>query len=204
MALLMEPGSEPKTESEIADLEAIAAIKESIALELKASSFRRNFFEHEKGNEYVKMGKKHYSDAIYCYTIAINQKVLSEAENSLLYANRAHVNLLLGNYRRALTDADEAIKLCPTNVKALYRATKAVLALNLLTEAKSYCEKELEHDPNNFELKKLLKQIDLRKLEEEQREAEVNRAVAEAKGLENGDGNVLRTYWTKEAITGQR
>ena len=71
----------------------------------------------EKGNEYVKMGKKHYSDAIDCYTRAINQNVLSDSENSILFANRAHVNLLLGNYRRALMDAEDAIKLCPTNVK---------------------------------------------------------------------------------------
>lgn len=65
------------------------------------------------------MGKKHYSDAIDCYTRAINQKALSDSENSAIYANRAHVNLLLGNYRRAITDAEEAIKLCPTNVKVL-------------------------------------------------------------------------------------
>lgn len=73
----------------------------------------------EKGNDYVKKGKKHYSDAIDCYTRAINQTVLSDSENSVLYANRAHVNLLLGNYRRALTDAEEALKLCPTNVKVV-------------------------------------------------------------------------------------
>lgn len=71
----------------------------------------------EKGNEYVKLGKKHYSDAIDCYTRAINQKALSDFENSVLFANRAHVNLLLGNYRRALTDAEESINLCQTNVK---------------------------------------------------------------------------------------
>ena len=71
----------------------------------------------EKGNEYVKMGKKHYSDAIDCYTRAINQNVLSDSENSILFANRAHVNLLLGNHRRALMDAEDAIKLCPTNIK---------------------------------------------------------------------------------------
>lgn len=106
MALWMDKGSEPLTESEVADLQAIAALKESTAIELK-----------EKGNEYVKMGKKHYSDAIDCYTRAINQNVLSDSENSILFSNRAHVNLLLGNYRRALVDADEAIKLCPTNIK---------------------------------------------------------------------------------------
>ena len=65
----------------------------------------------------MKKGKKHYSEAIENYTKAINQGVLSDSETSILFSNRAHVNLLLGNYRRALTDAEEAIKLCPDNVK---------------------------------------------------------------------------------------
>ena len=71
----------------------------------------------EKGNQYVKMGKKHYSDAIDYYTRAIDQKALSDSETSILFANRAHVNLLLGNLRRALTDSNEALKLCPSNIK---------------------------------------------------------------------------------------
>ncbi|XP_057964073.1 uncharacterized protein LOC131155152 [Malania oleifera] len=172
MALWMETGSEPKTDSEIADLDAISALKESAALELK-----------EKGNQYVKMGKKHYSDAIDYYTRAINQKVLSDYENSIIFANRAHVNLLLGNYRRALLDAEEAIKLEATNVKALYRAAKASVSLNMLTEAQSFCKKGLEKDPNNEELKKLENLIDLRKSECEQRELQVSKAVAAAKDL---------------------
>ncbi|KAJ6403658.1 hypothetical protein OIU84_011960 [Salix udensis] len=172
MALWMEAGSEPKTESEIADLQAISALKHSTALELK-----------EKGNEYVKMGKKHYSDAIECYTRAINQEALSDSDNSIVYSNRAHVNLLLGNYRRALTDAREAIKLCPTNVKAMYRAAKASLSLNLLVEAKSFCENGLEQNPDNEELKRLARQINLVKMELDKREAEVSKAVSEAKDL---------------------
>ncbi|KAL0318918.1 UNVERIFIED_CONTAM: Tetratricopeptide repeat protein 4 [Sesamum angustifolium] len=172
MALWMEAGSEPKTNEEIVDLEAIAALKESAAIELK-----------EKGNEYVKMGKKHYSDAIDCYTRAINQKALGNSESSIIYSNRAHVNLLLGNYRRALQDAEEAIKLSPTNVKALYRAVKAALSLNLMDEAKSYCEKGLQQSPDNEELKKLDKQIDLKISEQQQHEAEVSKAVAAAKDL---------------------
>ncbi|KAI3455083.1 hypothetical protein Pfo_011746 [Paulownia fortunei] len=170
MALWMEAGSEPRTNEEIVDLEAISALKESAAVELK-------------GNEYVKKGKKHYSDAIDCYTRAINQKALSDSENSILYSNRAHVNLLLGNYRRALQDAEEAIKLCPTNVKALYRAVKASLSLNLLDEAKSYCQKGLQQSPDNEELKKLAKQIDVKKSENEHHEVEVSKAVAAAKDL---------------------
>lgn len=37
MALWMEAGSEPKTDSEVADLEAISALKESAAIELKVA-----------------------------------------------------------------------------------------------------------------------------------------------------------------------
>lgn len=37
MALWMEKGSEPRTETEIADLDAIAALKQSAAIELKVS-----------------------------------------------------------------------------------------------------------------------------------------------------------------------
>lgn len=37
-----------------------------------------------------------------------------------MFANRAHVNLLLGNNRRALEDAEEAIKLSPANVKVCH------------------------------------------------------------------------------------
>ncbi|OMO52188.1 Tetratricopeptide TPR-1 [Corchorus olitorius] len=172
MALWMDAGSEPKTESEIADLQAISAIKESAALELK-----------EKGNELVKKGKKHYIEAIDCYSRAINQNVLNNQDTSLLFSNRAHVNLLLGNFRRALSDSQDAIKLYPANVKAYYRAAKACLSLNLLREAKSYCESGIEKDPSNEELKKLAKQIDLKKLEQEEREAHVSKALLEAKDL---------------------
>lgn len=65
----------------------------------------------------MKKVKKHYKDAIDCYTRAINQKALNDSETSVLFANRAHVNLMLGNFRRALNDAEEAIKLSSSNVK---------------------------------------------------------------------------------------
>ncbi|KAK7393346.1 hypothetical protein VNO78_21899 [Psophocarpus tetragonolobus] len=172
MALWMEKGSEPLTDNERADLEAIAALKESAAVEFK-----------EKGNQYVKMGKKHYSDAIDCYTKAIDQKALSDCETSILFANRAHVNLLLGNHRLALTDSQEALKLSPSNIKAIYRAAKASLSLNMLAEAREYCLKGLQLDPNNEEFKNLDRQIGIKISEKEKHEAEVSKAVAEAKEL---------------------
>ncbi|KAI3678767.1 hypothetical protein L6452_38070 [Arctium lappa] len=172
MALLMEKGAEPQTEKELADLDAIAALKESAAIELK-----------EEGNKYVKLGKKHYSEAINCYTRAINQKALSNSETSIIFSNRAHVNLLLGNYGRALSDSEEAMKLSPTNVKAFYRAAKASLSLNKLVEAKTFCEKGLDRNPDNEELKKLLKQIDSQIFERQQHEAQVSKALKASKDL---------------------
>ncbi|XP_026457902.1 tetratricopeptide repeat protein 4 homolog isoform X1 [Papaver somniferum] len=172
MALLMEPGAEPLTENEKADLDAIAAIKKSSAFELK-----------DKGNEYVKMGKKHYSDAIDCYTRAINQKALTDSDTSIVFSNRSHVNLLLGNYRRALNDAEEGIKLSPSNVKAHYRAAKAAFSLELFTEALEFCRRGLEHSPSNDELKKLEKQINPKILERENHDAQVSKAIAAAKNI---------------------
>lgn len=172
MAFFMDEGSEAVTESEIADLAAITAIRESAALELK-----------DEGNQYVKMGKKHYTKAIDCYTRAINQKVTGAPDTSILYANRAHVNLLLGNYRHALTDAEEAIKLCSTNVKAYYRAAKAAFFLNMLTEAASFCRFGLEQSPSNEQLKQLSFQINIRQKEHEDRKAQISQAISAAEDL---------------------
>ncbi|CAM0876270.1 unnamed protein product [Alopecurus aequalis] len=175
MALLMEPGSEPLTEGEKADLEGIAAIKESAAREYK-----------EQGNHFVKMGRKHYADAVDCYTKAIAQMGALSAPNpdaSVLFANRAHVNLLLGNHRRALDDAEQAIRLSPSNVKAHYRAVKAAIALDLLPEAASFCRRGLEQDPGNEELKKFLSQVEAQQREQDRQRAKVAQAVSAAKDL---------------------
>ncbi|KAK1260897.1 hypothetical protein QJS04_geneDACA002296 [Acorus gramineus] len=170
---MMGEGSEPMTEGERADLDPIEALKASAALELK-----------EKGNEYVKMGKKHYGDAIDCYTRAINQDALSESESSIVFANRAHVNLLLGNFRRAFDDAKKAVELCSTNVKAHYRAAKAAFSLDLLTEAATFCQSGLDQQPpSNDDLKKLAMQIESRRKDKENREALASKAVAAAKEL---------------------
>lgn len=58
---------------------------------------------------------------------------------------------------------------------------KASLSLKLLAEAESYCQKGLEQFPDNEELKKLFSQICLQKSENELREAQVSKALSEAK-----------------------
>ncbi|BFI41885.1 tetratricopeptide repeat protein 4 [Marchantia polymorpha subsp. ruderalis] len=150
MALMMEPGrTEPLNEEEDADMAAIEAIRESAVTELK-----------DQGNDFVKKGKKHYKDAIDCYTRAINQKTKDASMNSILYGNRAQVNLLLGNYRRAIDDADEAVKLNPSNVKAFYRGAKAALSLGLWPKVAELCSEGLNVEPANKELQSMKKQVE--------------------------------------------
>lgn len=144
MALWLEPGSESVTPEAQADLDALSALKHSAAIELK-----------DKGNEFVKMGKKYYKDAVDCYTRAIDQKSMDAVCTSVLYANRAQVNLLLGNNRRALIDAQQAIELNKANIKAYFRGAKAALSLESLQEALQFCLAGLEQEPNNAELSKL-------------------------------------------------
>ncbi|GKE68150.1 hypothetical protein Tco_1526222, partial [Tanacetum coccineum] len=63
------------------------------------------------------------------------------------------------------------------------RAAKASLSLNKLVEAKDYCDKGLNQNSDNEELKKLKKQINSQILERKQREAQVSKALTAAKDL---------------------
>ncbi len=76
----------------------------------------------EQGNKALKTGldakKRFYlREAIKQYTEGLNLACPDAELNSVLYANRAHINLLLGNFRNALQDALAAAKANPTNLK---------------------------------------------------------------------------------------
>lgn len=154
MALWLDPNSESVTPEAQADLDGLSALKQSAAIELK-----------EKGNDLVKMGKKHYTDAVDCYTRAIDQKSMDAMNTSVLYANRAQVHLLLGNNRHALVDAQQALELNKANVKAYFRGAKAALALESLEDALQYCLVGLEREPNNVELSKLRAVVEKKNME---------------------------------------
>lgn len=66
-------------------------------------------------------------------------------------------------------------------LQAFYRAAKASLFLEMLPEAKLFCEHGLEIDANNEELQKLGKRVESQLLERKKHEAEVSNAIAMAK-----------------------
>ncbi|KAJ3237525.1 hypothetical protein HDU81_009339 [Chytriomyces hyalinus] len=116
----------------------------------------------EQGNEAFQAGKKTYKSAIEYYSKGIAAKCSDAELNSVLYANRAAVNLELQNYRKVLNDCGEAIKYNPKNVKAFYRSTKALLSLDRIVEARDACRMGLELDAKNAPLLDLQKKIEAR------------------------------------------
>ena len=66
------------------------------------------------------------------------------------------------NYRSTLHDCASTLSLNPKNVKALYRSSLALLALDKTAEAADACERGLTLDPSNASLKALEPKIEAR------------------------------------------
>lgn len=71
--------------------------------------------------------RRSYKSAIAKYTAAINVHCDVPDVAAAPYANRAAVELKLGNYQRALADSESALKWQPHNVKARYRYVYATV-----------------------------------------------------------------------------
>lgn len=88
--------------------------------ESRAANFK------EQGNKKLEVGNKmrktlYYQEAIGFYTKGIAEKCSDGKLNSQLYANRAHVQLILDNCRHAYNDARKAVECDPSNIKAYFR-----------------------------------------------------------------------------------
>eukprot|EP00731_Ephydatia_muelleri_P024376 Em0016g647a len=95
-----------------------------------------------KGN--VHFEKEEYLEAIECYT-----KCLRECENAVIYTNRALCYLKLSKPRDALEDCEEALKMEPSNTKALYRKALANKALQRYSGSLWNLKAVLNLDPSN-------------------------------------------------------
>ncbi|KAI8906522.1 hypothetical protein DFJ77DRAFT_484370 [Powellomyces hirtus] len=161
------------TEKDIEENETLAAIH-SLIYDGTPEEIATNF--KNQGNEAFQAGPREFKHAINYYTKGLEQKADSPKLNAILYANRAAVNLELGNYRKVLNDCGAAITLQPDFVKAYYRSIKALLALDKLEEALDCCERALKIDPHNaaisIEQAKVLKR---KTLKEETARAQLER-----------------------------
>lgn len=70
--------------------EGLKVLNEDSTPEERAETHKQN------GNEFFKLGKERYSDAIYSYTAAICEDISDPLKKSIFYSNRAMVNYQLG------------------------------------------------------------------------------------------------------------
>lgn len=188
------------------DIEALRALAyEGTPLEV-ATGFK------ERGNESFQI--RSWKDAKEFYTKGINVLLLEvrkrqrgeleageddKAQVGVLEAtlvNRAASNLELKNYRSCIQDCGSALRINPKNVKAYYRSTRALLALERVVEADDACARGLALDPTNKALlgiaqeiiKKNAKVAARKKIEEERETRRIKeemtlRAAIRARGI---------------------
>ncbi|KLJ08467.1 hypothetical protein EMPG_16096 [Blastomyces silverae] len=131
----------------------------------------------ESGNEVTREkkwsdGKEFYTKAIAVLTGENKWEKSDDPEGDLIkereiaeacYSNRALCNLELKNYRSTTLDCASALKLNPKNVKAYYRSTCALFALDKIPEAEDTCARGLTLDPSNKPLQTMSAKISARK-----------------------------------------
>ncbi|CCG83930.1 protein of unknown function [Taphrina deformans PYCC 5710] len=101
----------------------------------------------ENGNDSYK--HKQYKDAIEFYSKGITTKCGRPEIEEALYLNRAACNLELKNFGKVLADCSRVLKFNPKNVKALYRSSRACIAVDRLDEAQDVLTRGLLLDPTN-------------------------------------------------------
>lgn len=118
----------------------------------------------DQGNALLKehpRDSKYYKDVLKYYDQALEQKITDKSLLATLLTNRAHVNILMGNYGFALQDSRKCLKQVDAmNVKAMYRIAKAANLLKRWKLSLQYSEKALKIEPVNKDLIKLKQQAE--------------------------------------------
>ncbi|KAI7844146.1 hypothetical protein COHA_002281 [Chlorella ohadii] len=159
------------------DAAAIQAILDETSPEEAAEGFKARGLN--QGNSALKTGlqakKKFYlRQAIEQYDKGLEVGCGDAALNSVLCSNRAHVQLLLGNFRNAYQDGLAALRHNEQNIKAYYRAAKGALGLRKYDRCVELCEAGLNLEPGNREL------ADMRRRAAVEKDAQAQRDAAEA------------------------
>jgi len=135
----------------------------------------------QQGNTFFSQGN--YVEAIKFYTKAIEQQ-----KNHIYYSNRAACHTALGEYQKAIEDADQCISLDPKWAKGYYRKGNALSFLSRYEEAQDILIKGNQLDPKDSGIKDKLNEVKV-KVEEMKKKAEKMNAtpavVAKLEGNEH-------------------
>mmetsp|Transcript_34841 Transcript_34841/g.56266 ORF Transcript_34841/g.56266 Transcript_34841/m.56266 type:complete len:477 (+) Transcript_34841:222-1652(+) len=129
----------------------------------RARELRKLFKAMEKakteGNEFFKIGK--CPEAIEAYTTALGMDPLNTTFNSTVYCNRAAAKMRKKDFKVALEDCDEALKLNADYVKAISRRAECLMQLEEYEESVREYERACQLDQDNRDLKLRLRDAKL-------------------------------------------
>ncbi|PSC72268.1 tetratricopeptide repeat 4-like protein [Micractinium conductrix] len=162
----------PEEDNESADAAAIKAIMAESTPEEQAEGFKN------MGNDALKAGMRHKKkfylrQAIDQYDKGLDVQCSDAGVNSILCANRAHVNLLLGNFRNAYHDGLAALRHNDQNIKAYYRAAKGAMGLRKYDRCMELCSAGLAVEAGNKDL------VDIKRRAAVEKDAQAQRDAAE-------------------------
>ncbi|NXF63979.1 TOM34 protein, partial [Ciccaba nigrolineata] len=106
----------------------------------------------EEGNELVKKGNHKKAVEKYSESLKLNQECAT-------YTNRALCYLALKQYKEAVQDCSEALRLDPKNVKALYRRAQALKELKDYKSSIADIKSLLKTEPKNTAALRLLQEL---------------------------------------------
>ncbi|KAF4675122.1 Tetratricopeptide repeat protein 4, variant 2 [Perkinsus olseni] len=125
----------------------------------------------ERGNEQMKAGL--LDGAINAYTNALAVHCGDSKLDATVHSNRAQAYLKQKKYIQCISDAQQALSLDPTQVKAAYRGAVACRELKLFARSAKFARYGLKVDPDSKDLSKVMGQaIDELKKSRERREKE--------------------------------
>lgn len=122
---------------------------------------KKNLAEECKSRAKGSLASKNYPEAIALYTKAA-ECMKGESDDgyvAILYANLSMCKLNMGKADEAATDADKAIDLDGTYVKAYYRAGAAYQKLKKWEEAKSALLRGLAKKPEDKEMRAMMDKV---------------------------------------------
>ncbi|KFV49782.1 Mitochondrial import receptor subunit TOM34, partial [Tyto alba] len=106
----------------------------------------------EEGNELVKKGNHKKAVEKYSESLKLNQECAT-------YTNRALCYLTLKQYKEAVQDCSEALRLDSKNVKALYRRAQALKELKDYKSSIDDIKSLLKTEPKNTAALRLLQEL---------------------------------------------
>ncbi|CCM00340.1 uncharacterized protein FIBRA_02370 [Fibroporia radiculosa] len=151
---------------------------------VKPSVADREYAEKFKGEGNSHMTAKQYDAAIEAYTRAITL----DPTNPVYYSNRAAAYSSKNAHNEAAVDAEKAIEVEPSFVKAYHRLGHAHYCLGDFRSAASAFRRGLDIDPSNTNLNSGLRNAEARILPDDEPESVMTDAASSGAGAGAGGG----------------